>query len=78
MDDEEIKAKLQAMWTPEMWDRLKADMRARLGFPSVQRSAGGTERDAGIDHAAGARNFPRMAKSEDDVACANDGTRGNH
>jgi hypothetical protein len=30
MDDEEMKAKLQAMWTPGMWDRLKADMRARL------------------------------------------------
>jgi hypothetical protein len=30
MDDDEIKAKLRAMWTPEMWDRLKADMRARL------------------------------------------------
>jgi hypothetical protein len=30
MDDDEIKAKLQAMWTPEMWDRLKANMRAQL------------------------------------------------
>jgi hypothetical protein len=30
MDDDEIKAKLQAMWTPEMWDRFKVDMRARL------------------------------------------------
>jgi hypothetical protein len=30
MDDDEIKAKLHAMWTPELWDRLKADMRARL------------------------------------------------
>ena len=30
MDDDEIKAKLQAMWTPELWDRLKAEMRAQL------------------------------------------------
>lgn len=30
MDDDEIKAKLRAMWTPEMWDRFKADMRAHL------------------------------------------------
>jgi len=30
MDDDEIKAKLQAMWTPEMLDRLKADALAHL------------------------------------------------
>ena len=30
MDDDEIKAKLHAMWTPELWDRLKAEMRALL------------------------------------------------
>ena len=30
MDDDEIKAKLQAMWTPELWDRIKADVLAEL------------------------------------------------
>src|SRR5689334_8084630 len=30
MDDDEIKAKLHATWTPELWDRFKADARAHL------------------------------------------------
>ena len=30
MDDDEIKAKLRAMWIPELWDKFKADARARL------------------------------------------------
>ena len=37
MDDDEIKAKLHAMWTPKLWGRLKADMRARLeAFPQYK------------------------------------------
>lgn len=30
MDDDEIKAKLRAMWTPELWDKVKAEARAHL------------------------------------------------
>jgi hypothetical protein len=30
MDDDEIKAKLRAMWTPELWDRIKAEALAEL------------------------------------------------
>lgn len=30
MTDDEIKAKLRAMWTPELWDRIKAEALAHL------------------------------------------------
>lgn len=30
MDDDEIRAKLRAMWTPELWDKIKAGMLAEL------------------------------------------------
>ena len=30
MDDDEIKAKLRAMWTPELWDKIKAGLLAEL------------------------------------------------
>ena len=49
MDDDEIKAKLQAMWTPEMWDRFKADMRARLEA-SPQYKDRPEERDAMLEN----------------------------
>ena len=37
MDDDEIKARLRAMWTPELWDRMKSDARAELeAFPKYK------------------------------------------
>lgn len=49
MDDDEIRAKLHAMWTPELWDRIKASARAELEASPKYKDHSPEERDAMLE-----------------------------
>jgi hypothetical protein len=49
MDDDEIRAKLHALWTPELWDRIKASARAKLEASPEHKDRPPEERDAMLE-----------------------------
>ena len=49
MTDDEIRAKLHAMWTPELWDKIKAGARARLEASPQYKDQSAEERDAALE-----------------------------